>query len=127
MIVTSEGEAIMYQGDNPSSATAWAKIGTYFLRKPLGRQCMTQWSADILILTESGVFEMSSAIKSVRMDTRFALSYKIQPTFTLSAQIYGSTPGWQSTVFPGQNALIVNVPVAQGGDCPLNKSEAADE
>jgi len=116
VIVTSEGEAIIYQGDNPSSATAWAKIGTYFIGKPLGRQCMTQWSADILILTESGVFEMSSAIKSVRMDTRFALSYKIQPTFTLSAQIYGSTPGWQSTVFPGQNALIVNVPVAQGGE-----------
>jgi len=115
VFVTSEGEAIIYQGNNPSSSSAWAKIGTFFVGKPLGRRCMTQYGADLLILTESGLFEMSSALKSANVDNRFAISYKIHPTLTLSAQISGNVPGWQTTVFPTQNALIVNVPIAEGG------------
>jgi hypothetical protein len=77
---------------------------------------MTQYGADLLILTESGLFEMSSALKSAGVDNRFAISYKIHPSFTLAAQIAGNLPGWQTTVFPRENALIVNIPVTATGE-----------
>lgn len=116
VFVTSEGEAIIYQGNNPASAAAWAKVGTFFVGKPLGRRCMTQYGADLLILTESGLFEMSSALKTAQVDSRFSISYKIHPSFTLAAQIAGDVAGWQSVVFQAENALIVNIPVVAGGE-----------
>jgi hypothetical protein len=115
VFVTSEGEAIVYQGNNPASATSWAKVGAYFVGRPLGRRCMTQYGGDLIILTENGTFPMSAAMQSASIDYKMALSFKIEPTFTSSARDYGSTFGWKSIVYPAQSALIVNVPVAEDG------------
>jgi hypothetical protein len=46
VFVTSEGEVIVYQGTNPSSATTWAKIGSYYIGKPLGRRCLEKFGGD---------------------------------------------------------------------------------
>src|SRR6185436_9262950 len=43
VFITSEGEAIVYQGTNPNSSTTWAKVGSYTIGKPLGRRCMMQY------------------------------------------------------------------------------------
>ncbi len=116
VFVTSEGEAIVYQGNNPASAAAWSKVGAYFVGRPLGRRCIAQYGGDAIILTENGTFPMSAAMQSASIDYRYALSFKIEPTFTASARSYGTTFGWKSTVYPGHNALIVNVPITEDGE-----------
>ena len=116
VFITSEGEAIVYQGNNPNSADAWSKVGSFFVGRPLGRRCTTQFGGDLVILTENGTFPMSAAMQSATIDYRYALSFKIEPTFTASARSYGSVFGWKSIVYPGQNALIVNVPKAEDGE-----------
>lgn len=115
VFITSEGEAIIYQGTDPSVAANWLKVGTYFLGRPLGRKCLTQYGGDLLVLTESGVFPLSASLQSANIDYKLALSFNIEPTFNDAARSYFSTFGWCAYVFPPQAALIVNVPNAEDG------------
>lgn len=113
--ISSEGEIAVYQGDNPSVSTSWAKIGSYFIGRPLGRRCTVQLGGDLAIITEGGLFPLSRAIVSANVDYREALSYKIEPTFTASARAYSGVFGWETIVYPQQSVLIVNSPQAEDG------------
>lgn len=115
VFITSEGEALIYQGTNPSSSAAWAMIGRYDVGKPLGRKCLTKYGGDVLILTESGAFPLSSALQTAAVNYKLALSFNIEPTFVSSARSTGTVFGWEATVYPQHSALIVNVPVAEDG------------
>lgn len=112
---TSEGDAIIYQGTNPSSSTTWQKVGSYKIAKPLGRRCVLQYGSDPLILTEDGLFPMSSLLMSGEERAKYALSFKIQTVFTESARTYFSTFGWRAISFPAREALLVNIPIAEDG------------
>jgi hypothetical protein len=113
--ITSEGEAIVYQGTNPSSATTWAKVGSYTVGKPIGRRCIMQYGAECVVITESGVFPLSSLLMSGEERAKYALSFKIETAFTEIARSYGSTFGWRAITLPERNAMLVNVPVAEDG------------
>lgn len=116
VLITSEGQVIVYQGTNPASAAAWEKVGTYDIGKPLGRRCMAQYGGDLIILTENGAFPMSAALQSENIDYKLALSFKIESAFTTAAKSYGSVFGWKATVYPAESALLVNVPVTEDGE-----------
>lgn len=111
VFITSEGEALVYQGNNPASATTWAKVGTFFIGKPLGPRCLLQYGADLLVLTETGIFPLSTALQKGTVENQYALSYKIEPAFTEAARQYGQHRGWRMTHYPREHALIVNVPI----------------
>ena len=115
VFVTSEGEAAVFSGTNPASSTFWQLIGVYQLPKPLGRRCFTKLGGDMVILTESGAFPLSAALQSSTIDSKMALSFKIENAFTDAARQYGSNFGWVVHAYPAQSALIVNVPIAEGG------------
>lgn len=113
---TSEGEVAVYQGTNPSSALAWAKVGSYTIGRPLGRRCVIQYGGDCVVLTENGVFPLASMLQSgMEEQSKFALSYKIQFAITEAARNYGTLFGWEAIVLPKQDALIVNIPFAEDG------------
>ena len=116
VFITNEGEAIVYQGTNPANASTWAKIGAFFIGRPLGRRCFTQYGGDVVVLTENGTFLLSTAMQSAIIDYKFALSNKIERAFTDTARSYGTTFGWEAIVYPAQNALIVNIPKAEDGE-----------
>lgn len=115
VFITSEGEAIVYQGVSPSSALTWQKVGTYFVGIPLGRRCLYQLGGDLILLTENGVFALSAALQSADVDSKLALSYKIERAFTDAARSYRAVFGWESINYPAQNALLVNIPQAEDG------------
>jgi hypothetical protein len=115
VFVTSEGEAIVYQGDNPSQANSWSKIGAFFVGRPLGRRCLMQLGGDLLILTENGAFPLSTAMQSAIIDYRYAISSKIERAFTDAARGTSAVFGWEAVLYPAQQALIVNVPIAEDG------------
>jgi hypothetical protein len=115
VFVTSEGEALVYAGTNPNSATTWALVGRYVIGRPLGRRCIEKYGGDLLILNENGAFPMSAAVQSATIDYKMALSFKIEPTFNESARLYGDNFGWCAELLPERSALIINVPVAEDG------------
>lgn len=116
VFITSEGEVIVYQGNNPSNSAAWAKVGTYYLGKPLGRRCWTNFGGDLVILTENGAYPLSAGLQSASIDYKAALSNLIEKAFTTAARSYGSTFGWEATIFPARSSMIVNIPVTEGGE-----------
>lgn len=116
VLMTSEGEAIVYAGTNPGSATAWALVGVYDIGRPIGRRCMQKLGGDLVVITQNGAFPLSAALQSATIDYRLALSFKIEPAFTETARTYGATFGWEATLFPGRSALLVNVPKSEGGE-----------
>jgi hypothetical protein len=113
---TSEGEAIVYQGTNPSAVNTWAKVGSYTIGRPLGRRCVMQYGGDCVVLTENGVFPLSALLQSGDERAKFALSYKIQNAVVDAARSYGSTFGWKAITFPAYDAMLVNVPIAEDGE-----------
>jgi hypothetical protein len=116
VFITSEGEVLVYAGTNPSSSTSWALVGVYEVGRPLGRRCLTKYGGDLLVITQNGVFPMAAAVQSASIDYKLALSFKIESAFNDAARSYGSNFGWVPVVYPGRSALIVNIPISEGGE-----------
>lgn len=115
VFVTSQGEVLIYAGNNPGSAAAWALVGVFNVGKPLGRRCLIKYGGDMLLLTENGAILLSSIGLSEDARRKLAVSYKIEKAFTDAARSYGTTFGWVMETYPLQNALIVNVPFSEDG------------
>lgn len=114
VFMTSEGEAIIYQGNDPGTAANWSLIGVYGLAKPLGRRSYIKYGGDLLIITAEGVYPISEALQSA--NNRTATTKKIEREFLSVASSYGSTFGWQLTDYRAESALICNIPVAEDGE-----------
>lgn len=115
VFLTSQGQALVYQGTDPSSASTWALVGTFVIGKPLGRRCVLKYGADPLVLTENGVFPLSALLASGDERQKWAVSYKIQSAFSAAAVESVSVYGWKAISFYAQDALIVNVPTVEDG------------
>jgi len=115
VFVTSEGEAAVFQGDNPGSAAAWKLVGVFFVGRPIGRRCFTKLGGDMILLIEGGAYPLSQALLTAAIDRQKAMTNKIEQAFTTAARLFQSVFGWDATVYPGQSAVIINVPNVEGG------------
>jgi uncharacterized protein YaiE (UPF0345 family) len=114
VFVTSEGEMAVYKGTDPSSPTTWALVGIFYIGEPIGRRCFVKYGGDLLFLCKQGLYPISKALQSASIDKTVALSDKINQAFSSATSLYGANLGWQMTVFPSQNAIIVNIPTFVG-------------
>jgi hypothetical protein len=111
VFITSEGEAIVYSGTDPSSAATWALIGVFRIGKPIGRRCMVKAGADLLIITEDGFVFCSQILALNRSQAdRVALSAQINEAVNTAVRNFGSLFGWEPIIYPRGTMLIVNVP-----------------
>lgn len=111
LVVTSTtGEIVLYAGTNPAVAETWAFRGAWAGGEPVGLNSSLPWHGDLLTLTQDGINELSTQLKSGRIDNAAELSTTIQPTISGLVRDYSTLPGFQMITFPGKNLLIVNVP-----------------
>jgi hypothetical protein len=54
VIVFDTGEMIVYQGDDPSSASAWEMIGKFKMPRPIGARSAARVGGDTIIVTYAG-------------------------------------------------------------------------
>ena len=99
VFVTSWGEVIVYKGTDPSSASAWALVGIWQIGAPVGRRCFMKYAGDLLIICQDGVYPMSGALQSSRVNPKVALTNKIQLAVSEAVTSYGSNFGWQLIQF----------------------------
>lgn len=111
VFITSEGEIAVYQGIDPSSADTWSLVGVYQVGAPVGRRCFTQYASDMLIISKDGVLPMSKALASSRVTTNISITDKIQQAVSEATSTYGSNFGWEITIYPEENLLLLNVPI----------------
>lgn len=112
--ISSEGEVAVYQGTDPTDATAFGLAGVYDVGKPIGKRCFVKLAGDLGILTEQGLWPLSKALQSSTVDNRVALTDKIQAAFNTFYKQYGTEFGWESVLLSKGPALIVNVPLGSG-------------
>jgi hypothetical protein len=111
--LSSNGEAVVYQGTDPEEPTAWALVGVYYVGAPVaGKVGFCKAGGDLLLLTQPGVVSMAAQLTSSRVEqaTDPLTSNKIQYLISNATTLYGSLAGWDMKYFPRDNLLIVNVP-----------------
>ena len=114
VFITNKGDAIVYRGTDPSSATTWALVGVYQIGSPIGRRCFIKYAGDALLITYDGIVPLSGALQSSRTNPRVALSDKIQSQIGTAVGTYAANFGWQLMHFPKEEMLLLNVPVQTG-------------
>jgi len=114
VFITSQGEAIVYLGTDPSSANTWQLKGVYQMGAPLGRRCWTKFGGDLLVACLDGVNPMSQVLQSTRVSQSIQLTDKIIGAMNSAAQAYQGNFGWQIDYCAQDNRVMVNVPAAIG-------------
>jgi hypothetical protein len=112
--ITSEGECILYSGNDPGTAANWILVGSSFdIGKPIGRRCVETVGSELVVTTQDGAIPLSVFLPVDRLGAAGrALSDNIQNAFIAAARSYGSTFGWQSIHYPGGSYALFNIPIS---------------
>ena len=112
VIITSEGECVLYNGTDPSSATAWSLVGVFSIGKPIGLRCIEKVGAELIVITQDGAVPLSVflPIDQVASSSK-SLSDNIRNEFLASARLYSAIFGWQSVHYPQGSYALFNIPV----------------
>lgn len=110
VFVTSKGQVIVYAGTNPSDPTAWALVGVYNLAPPVGKKCFLKYGGDLLLITESGIFPLSQALKATAERAALAVTNTIEGAFSSAANSYRANFGWDIQMLLTKNLLLINIP-----------------
>ena len=126
-ILSSRGELAVYKGTDPSSSTTWSLVGVYYVGTPVGTQPLVKFGGDLLVLTITGVFPLSSFVQSTIIDRSKSVSDKVRGAFLDYMTAFGTVAGWQVLDFPEGNSLFVNVPISttQSVQFVMNKTTKA--
>lgn len=114
--ITSNGEVLVWRMTDPTDANSIFLIGVWWIGSPIGRRCLEKWKGDLVVICQEGLFPLSGALQSSRLNPRVALSDKIQSAVSQSVVDHGSNFGWQVIPFPKQDLLVLNVPIQEGQD-----------
>lgn len=112
VFVTSEGEALVYLGSDPSSASTWELVGIFSIPRPIGRRCVVNVGADVGILTMQGLLPLSAILPlAASGQAKVAATDKISRAFSEAAVTGESFTDWQVIESQTHKLLIINVPL----------------
>lgn len=110
VFMTSKGEAVVYRGTDPSTASDWVLSGVYYVGHPLGRRSFVKYGGDLVAITQNGAFPLSTALQTAQLNNAFALTNKIENAFNEVAREYSEVFGWEAITYAKEEALIFNIP-----------------
>lgn len=113
VFITSEGEVLIYQGTDPSTAATWALVGVFRTGRPVGRRCFFKIGADLVFITTDGFVLLSKELLNDRATQSQALSDKIVNAANLATRSYGGNYGWQAILYPKGKMGVFNVPITE--------------
>jgi hypothetical protein len=112
VFITSQGQVAIYKGTDPSSASDFSLVGVYDVGSPVGRRCFEKFGSDLILITYDGLLPLSKALLSSRVNTGISLTDKIQQAMGDAVITSGTNFGWQVSLYPRENVVLLNVPVA---------------
>lgn len=112
VLVSSEGQAVVYAGTDPTNFATWSLRGVYDLPKPIGSNCFLKFAGDLLYLSESGLMPLSAAL-SQQATPNLGITSSISGAFIQAAKSYNGLYGWDMAFHGEENCLIVNVPTVE--------------
>jgi hypothetical protein len=114
VFITSKGEAIVYQGTDPTVAANWSMVGVFRIPEPIGRRCVVSLGGDLGVITSQGLLPFAGVLSlSSAGAAKIAATDKISRAFDEAYAGASTFFGWQVIEFPRDRILIVNVPVTE--------------
>lgn len=111
--ITSEGECVLFSGNDPGTAANWTLVGVFSIGRPIGRRCVEKVGSELIVTTEDGAIPLSIFLPIDQVGGRGkALSDNIQNKFLADARSYSGNFGWQSIHYPKGSYALFNVPVS---------------
>lgn len=114
VFVTTEGEVAIYQGTNPASD--FTIVGVWDIGEPIGERCLMKLAGELMIITMSGVYPVSNALRSSQTNPKTAITDRIRSVMSSSAVSYSGNFGWQLQHYPQGDMLLLNVPIVEGSE-----------
>lgn len=116
---SAEGDVLVYQGTDPSSADTWGLRGVWYAGPlPAGRRIASEFGGDLSFLTTQGLNTMSRLVVGEPNKQAQALTEKIANLVTVLMSQRASFLGWSIHQHPEDNTLVIIVPQGSG-DEPL--------
>lgn len=117
LIFGAQGNIIVYQGADPSSAATWDLVGNWDLgRFPAGTQFFTKKGADLVILSSRGITPLSAVISGTyNLETGGPISLKINNALVPAVNSDIESFGWELRVLPKIDSLMVLQPQNSSG------------
>lgn len=75
--VFSDGETLIYQGDDPGAATSWQLVGRFDIPKPLGPQCVVNIGSASVVATDAGPVDLVEVMRRGPADAATVFNQKI--------------------------------------------------
>lgn len=115
IFITSKGQCIVYQGTDPTNASAFALVGVFDLPPPIGTRCYCKLGQDVILITTQGLIPISQVLPFDPSAARsVAITNRIQNAMLQSAQSYSTQFGWQVLPFMAQALFFLNIPQVAG-------------
>jgi len=114
VFISSEGQAAVFAGTDPSNALSWGLVGVYDVGQPIGRRCLCSLGADLIMLTRDGAVSLakvSTLAESGRQEA--AYTSRIRDAYAAAALVNAATYGWQAIDHAPTTSLIINIPTVE--------------
>lgn len=112
--VGSNGDVVIYKGTDPSSATTFALVGTWFVGQvPVGRRGCVQYGGDLVIVSADGIFPISYITRGgsdFLVASQKEYASQIRPLIGQDLRSSFTNRGWQMVIHPSERLMLVNVP-----------------
>lgn len=120
--VSRQGDVLVYQGSDPdaaadSSGAGWMMRAQWSVGPvPAGRQFLTRYGGELLILSQAGVVPLSNILRGQdTANSDLYASRKISPLINADMATSRTSLGWSLTVHANRNLLIITTPLSAGG------------
>lgn len=112
VLVSSEGEVLVYTGTDPGDATNWSLLGVYYVGRPVSNRCLIKFAGDLLLLTDRGLFPLSEALSTATLQPSVALTNQISQAFAEVGSTYFNTAGWDLAISTQEALLLITIPAS---------------
>lgn len=107
-VVSSEGDVVIFDGSDPSDATAFSCSGSWSLNPPAYNRPFLKFDGEVFFFSNTGLYPLSSYLQNTTTTT--PLSEHIRNTIGEVARLFKGIHGFDMISVASENLLIVNIP-----------------
>lgn len=108
------GDVAVYEGTDPASASTFGLVGTHYAGAlPKGREMVSRFGGDLLILTKNGPTPLSELVVG-KGGSGIYTPTKVSNLFNQLMLSKAGTLGWSLHIHPEDNVLLVTYPTTDG-------------
>jgi hypothetical protein len=109
VIVASQGDVLVYGGDDPASAATFQVVGRWFIgRVPVGHRFFSNYQQDVIILSERGMVFMTELMRGQGFFQNVTNAQAINSALASEIAASLDTRYWEIRFLPNDQLLVIN-------------------